>query len=210
MLSSRANSDVMRVRNEWRSPSGELLLQEQTTIRVYENRLLAYDIRLTAAAKAVTFGDTEEGFFAFRLADSLREEATGRVVNADGLTTAKGCWGKTSDWVDYHGRIAGRTFGVAIFDHPRNFRRSRYHVRDYGLFTINPYGESDYTKGERPPSPVTIPPGETLRLRYGIYFHDGDALQGRVATVFNSWISPPEDSTTCHSDPTHDRPQVSQ
>ena len=189
VVQNDANPAILQVRNDWISPTGEVVLHERTTIRIYDHRLLDYDIQFTAGEDHVTFGDTEEGFFAFRMADSMREEEAGQVVNADGLKTAKCCWGQTSDWVDYYGRIDGKTFGVAIFDHPLNFRRSRYHVRDYGLFTINPFGESDYTKGDRPAAPLTIQAGETLQLRYGMYFHDDDTVQGRVAPVFKDWVS---------------------
>jgi|GEM_PF-374895 len=188
VVQTGANPAIIRVRNDWIAPDGQLVLQERTTICIYENRLLTYDIRFRAGEKDVTFGDTEEGFFAFRMADSMREEATGKVVNADGMQTAKACWGKTSAWVDYSGQVEGNTFGVAIFDHPLNFRPSRYHVRNYGLFTINPFGERDYTEGHLPARPVTLPAKTSLRLRYGMYFHPGDVESGNVAIVYQDFL----------------------
>ena len=179
-----SNPAILKVKNEWLDQDGKVVLRECMKISIYENRLLIYDIRFTAGEKPVTFGDTEEGFFAFRMADSMCEENTGEVTNADGLQSAKGCWGRQSDWVDYSGEVEGRTFGVAIFDHPLNFRRGRYHVRDYGLFTINPFGERDYTKGRLPAQPVTLPAEASLQLRYGMYFHQGDNKSAKVNRVY--------------------------
>ena len=183
-----ANPAIVQVQNDWIGPDGEVVLHEHTTIRIYEHRLLAYDIRFTAGEHDVTFGDTEEGFFAFRMADSMREQETGEVVNADGVQSAKGCWGKTSNWIDYSGQVEGNTYGVAIFDHPLNFRPSRYHVRDYGLFTINPFGQRDYTEGRLPAQPVVLPTETSLRLRYGMYFHLGNVESGNLATVYQEFL----------------------
>lgn len=189
VVQSGSNPAVLKLHNLWFAPDGTPLLHEHTTICIFENRLLTYDIQFTAKDTEVTFGDTEEGFFAFRMADSMREEATGQVVNADGLKTAKGCWGKPSRWVDYSGQVDGATFGVAIFDYPLNFRPGRYHVRDYGLFTISPFGEHDYTEGQLPVSPVTLKAGSSLRLRYGVYFHKGDVDTGNVSKVYQLFLS---------------------
>ena len=180
---------VMQLRHRWISPTGTAVLNERTTVSIHRHRLFCFDIRLTAMDERVTFEDTEEGFFAIRLAPYLCEEQTGRVVNAAGVRGAKHCWGKTSDWIDYYGQIEGQTYGVAIFDHPSNFRRSRYHVRDYGLFAISPFGEESYSRGELNRQPVTLAAGATLQLRYGIYIHDGDTNQGAVAAVYRAFAS---------------------
>ena len=199
VLESAGSPAILQVNNRWIAPDDTLILREHTTISVYDNRLLIYDIRFTAGGKKVTFDDTEEGFFAFRMADSLREEATGRVTNADGLKTAKGCWGKTSPWVDYYGKVQGEEYGAALLDHPSNFRRSRYHVRDYGLFTISPFGESDYTDGVLPAQPVVLATGASLRLRYGLYFHAGETESANVPGVYEQFLNQPDVSEAAGS-----------
>jgi hypothetical protein len=55
---------------------------------------------------------------------------------------------------------------------PKNFRRSWFHARDYGLLVANPFGRQAFTKGK--PSQVVVKKGETLTLRFGVLVHDSD------------------------------------
>jgi hypothetical protein len=178
-----------KVVNHWLGKDSEPVVIESTFISINANRVIAYDAELIAGNNPVSFKDTKEGMFALRVADSMSGDRGGMIENAEGLHGESQCWGKTADWVDYDGHVDGKLVGVAIFDNPHNFRRSRYHVRDYGLFAISPFGEHGYTNGRNRPAPVTLVPGESLLLRYAIYVHDGDTRAADVAGAYRQYVA---------------------
>ncbi len=177
---------VLSVVNEWQTLEGKLVVTEKTDITIHPNRLLTYNITFVAPQHDVTFGDTKEGLFGFRMVNSMREKEGGSVVNAEGKKGTKECWGKPSKWVDYYGSVEGKTYGVTLMDHPDNFRASRYHVRNYGLFSVSPFGERAYAKNEA--QPATIKTGKSLTLRYAVYFHNGDTKTGGVAAAYDQFV----------------------
>lgn len=181
---------IFEVINQWQHPeSGEPQLTETAVITIHANRLLVYDMLFTASHVAAEFEDTKEGMFGIRVAPSMKEKNGGHVVASDGSETTKNCWGKPFPWIDYYGTVDGKTVGVAIMDHPANFRPSRYHVRDYGLFSISPFGNHAYTNGVEEAAPVHLKKNESLRLRYGMYLHDGDTKAGNVAAAWDQFVS---------------------
>ena len=108
----------------------------------------------------------------------------GHIVTAKGDRDAA-AWGTRADWCDYFAEHNGKTYGVAIFDHPKNLRHPTWWMaRDYGLFTANPFGQHDFEVAAKHPAgkgDYTIPAGGTLTLRYRFYFHMGDEKAGKVA-----------------------------
>lgn len=187
VVKAQGNPAEFRVVNHWLDADGKPLVTEQVTVSIYANRLIAYDLAFSAGEKPVTFGDTKEGMFGIRVANSLRGKEGGKIANAEGAKGESQCWGKESKWVDYVGNVEGKQYGIALFDHPGNARKSRFHVRDYGLFTVSPFGQKAYTNGELPENPLTLAPGQSVRLRYGLYVHEGDAAQGQVGEVYQTF-----------------------
>ena len=179
-------------RNDWLGPDGGKVLTDERTLRLGADeatRWIDFDITLTAAADEVDFGDTKEGSFGLRIAESMRTDRKmgGKIITSEGLEDDK-AWGKPASWVDYHGPVQGQTLGIAILNHPSSFRYpTGWHVRTYGLFAANPFGEGDF-RGEKVESSYKLKKGESLTLRYRVIFHKGDEKEGKIAEAFAKYV----------------------
>ncbi len=190
---SEGDPASFRVVNHWLDNQAKPILIETTTVSIYSNRLIACDIQLSSNGSRVTFGDTKESLIGIRIADSMREGygGTGKVVSANGTMGSKNCWGKQFPWLDCYGPIGTRTYGVAFFDHPSNQPRGRFHVRDYGLLALNSFGEQSFTNAPAKRGPTTLAPGRSIRLRYGVYVHEGAPQTGKVAQAYAAYTKMP-------------------
>jgi hypothetical protein len=193
---------VIKTRNNWVSPAGKTVCTDELTVRVHNRpdneRLVDYEITIHASNGEVTFGDTKEGSMAVRIAETMRlkpnkenaGKTTGHIVNAEGVRDGD-TWGKRSTWVDYYGPVAGKTVGIAMFDHPSNPRHPTWwHVRDYGLFAANPFGKHDFEnlKDDKTAGNLVIPAGKSVTFRYRLYFHEGDEKQAKVAERYAEYL----------------------
>lgn len=183
---------VIVTRNAWLAPDGRKICEDERTLRFDTDgdaRWIDFDISLKATDGDVVFGDTKEGTFGIRVAESLRVDAKrgGRIVNSHGQIDAE-AWGQPADWVDYHGPIDGQTVGIAILNHPSSFGYpTRWHVRTYGLFAANPFGLRDFSSDKTSNGSFTLPRGETIAVRYRVLFHRGDERNAMVAESFSSY-----------------------
>ena len=183
----------------WNGPDGERLLTETRVMafgRPGGSNVIDFDLVLAAAAESVRLGDTKEGTFAVRMATELEEPhlrakgiaRTGKIENASGLTTEANTWGKRSPWVDYVGSVKGEPMGVAIFDHPGNPKYPTYwHVRGYGLFAANIFGEHDFHADESRDGSITLTKGEVLRFRYRVVVHAGSTREADLSRSHAEW-----------------------
>ena len=181
-------SGTLEATFSWRGPTGTRMLREKRTMTFRgdgPNRIIDFDEILTAETH-VEFADTKEGFFAIRLADSLREANGGAMTNSLGASGEKNVWGKRAEWVDYHGTADGLAVGITIFDHPGNPNHPpRWHSRAYGLFAVNPFGLKDFEPGSSEKGGLALAAGKQLRFRYRVLIHSGvlgrDALAAQYA-----------------------------
>jgi hypothetical protein len=172
-------------------PKGKVLLVENRDMIFYSDpklRIIDFHITLTAA-QDVTIGDTKEGAFAIRLADVFTEKKGGKMVDANGRIGMVNVWGKRSNWVDYTAMVDGEQLGVAIFDNPQNPHAPTYwHARDYGLFSLNPFGQNSFDENQ-PENKTHLAPGQKLTFRWRVVVHPGDAASGGVAELYKQFLS---------------------
>ena len=198
-VKSGADSGSISATFDWNDLSGRTLVSERRTMdfrRVDGNNVVDFDIVLSAESDSVKFGDTKEGTFAVRIATELEEQhfrakgipRTGTITNAHGAKTEANTWGKRSPWVDYAGTLAGKPKGIAIFDHPTNPKHPTYwHVRGYGLFAANIFGEHDFYADASRDGSITVNKGETLRFRYRVVIHQGLGGSEAIEHMFRAW-----------------------
>ncbi len=185
-----------RTGTDWVDPSGKKVAEDVRSVTVYAipaGWLMDLQITVRPVNGPVTFGDTKEGSFGVRVADSMRVSGgSGHILMSTG-TTDRQAWGTRADWVDYYGPVDGVPVGIAIMDHPQNLRHPTYwHVRDYGLFAANPFGIHEFVKGAAPGSGnYTIEPGSELTLRYRVLLHKGGPADAHINEVWWDYAEPP-------------------
>lgn len=193
---------VLRAKRRWETPEKKVVATDELTLRIQavpQGRLLDYEITLTAPKDSpIVFGDTKEGTMAIRLPQwmTLPHKFKGKMVDGTGKLVSSGgdegtaVWGKRAEWADYFGPYRGKTYGVAIFDHPTNPRHPTWwHARDYGLFAANPFGRHDFEglKDRPKAGDYTVPAGEKVTFRYRIYIHEGATAAAGVAERYKDY-----------------------
>jgi len=188
---------VIKSRDKWISAEGKLICTDERVFRIYApaqpaERIFDFEVTLHASEVPLTLGDTKEGTMAMRLAETMRLKGNpglGHIVNSAGVRDGE-TWGKRADWCDYFGPVEGKTVGVAIFDHPGNPRHPTWwHVRDYGLFAANPFGQHDFENlPDKSAGDFTIPAGKSVTFRYRFYLHQGDEQQAKIAEKYQEYL----------------------
>ncbi|MHC4559663.1 MAG: DUF6807 domain-containing protein [Planctomycetota bacterium] len=200
----------------WIDQNGNILLEENRSMVFLagENEYaIDFSIDLTARQTEVVFDDIEEGVFAIRVADCLRESnpkvilkhgqrlpkesvsGTGRYFSSNGDETAKNVWGKRARWVALQGIRKGKVVGVAVINHPASINYPTYwHVRSYGLFSANPLGQGDFQRQSRyKNNPVqllrlTLKKGQKAHFRFLVIIYEGIRIKKQMEERFREYV----------------------
>ncbi len=186
----------------WIDSVGKELLAERTEYHFIANgsiRIIDRITTLTATSDTVKFKDTKEGMFGIRVARQLQiptkedlilkeskggtttvkalsaADITGNYRSSEGITGEE-VWSTRAKWMDLYGTIGGENISLVICDHPENQSYPTYwHARGYGLFSANPLGAYDFTKGKETIS-FKIPAGKSSTFRYRVIVSSGAFL----------------------------------
>jgi hypothetical protein len=186
--------------NEWITRDGKRKMVEESRDMKFYNlprsqRILDMTVTFFASDGDVFFGDTKEaGLVSVRVYPTMTVGApgTGKIENAYGGINENETWGKMAQWCDYSGFVDSNKVGIAVFDHPKNFRYPTYwHVRNYGLMTTNIFGTGAFENDPSRDGSWTLKAGEKLVLKSRVYIHIGDASDGKVGEKYHDFINPP-------------------
>lgn len=182
--------------NDWVGSDGAKQMEDVREFTFYNcqaERIVDVYIRFIGSDGDVYLGDTKEGgVLSIRVASSMDGDRGGLIVNSRGGATEAHTWGKPAEWVDYSGPVGDKTMGITVMDSPTSFRYpSRWHVRDYGLFTANPFALKYYEPDKGVNGDHTIPKGGEIAFKYRVYVHEGNAEQAAVAARYDDFVSPP-------------------
>src|SRR5262249_42605741 len=142
----------------------------------------------------------KEGSLGVRIRELINGNHKGVLTNAEGKTgegrrpnrDKKGCWGLVSAWCDYSGPIDEKTTaGITLFADPKNTIDTAWHVGNYGLMAANPFGAekpAGFPDRAGNNTPVKLAKGEHLKLRYGVFVHEGDVKTGKVADCYSKFV----------------------
>jgi hypothetical protein len=130
----------------------------------------------------VAIKKTNHSLFSARMAADLSVKNGGTMINAEGLKSEEGTFGKGSPWIDFYGKRGNTTEGLAIMQHPSNpWYPSPWFTRDYGFMSPTPmYWPQNGTD-------TKMKKGETLLLRYRVLVHGGTNTEADIAGQFEKY-----------------------
>ena len=153
-MKSGTDVGVIKARNKWVAADGTVVCTDERTLRFYNpggasERLLDFEITIFASNGELTFGDTKEGTMAVRLAETMRQPkgkvGKGHIVNSDGVRDDADLGQARRSGATTTGRSRARRSASRFSTIPQNPRYPTWwHVRDYGLFAANPFGQHDF------------------------------------------------------------------
>ncbi|MCS6830003.1 MAG: PmoA family protein [Armatimonadota bacterium] len=175
-------------RNEWRTPQGQVLCTDTREVCVYDMgdlRIIDFTVTVRAGDQPLRFGDTKEGTFGIRIPSSMElRRGKGNILTAEGKRD-KDAWGTRAVWCTYSGDNGGEVYSISVFDHPANpHHPTHWHVRDYGLFSANPFGWRDFQNNPNVDGSITVPAGGQVTFRYRVIFAKGAIPAERLNALY--------------------------
>jgi hypothetical protein len=176
--------DKAVVENEciWRRPGADAPIKDKRKITVTipskDKFIIDFDVTMEMLMD-VNIEKTNHSLFSGRMDPDLAVINGGTMINAEGETSEKGTFGKSSPWIDFYGQRMGKTEGMAILQHPSNkWYPAPWFTRDYGFFSPTPMYWPENDKN------ISLKKGDLIKLRYRVIVHSGNQIEAGIAEEF--------------------------
>ena len=184
--------DAAQVKTVLRHKSHEFgeVLKETWTLTIYPLREhFLFDLE---SEQQNTSGDTlflnkyHYGGLGFRGSRQWNVDDTRNFKNRWNVLSSEGIRDSAANasharWVDAWGKLDDVVVGVAVFNHPENFR----YPQAIRVHPVMPYWAfSPVVDG-----PFYIAPGVYYKSKFRYYVHDGEPSAGVIETFFNQWAT---------------------
>lgn len=186
LIQSEGNQVVIENECIWRRPGAMAPIKDFRKITISAPSADLYQIDFDVTMEMlidVTIKKTNHSLFSGRIDPDLAVINGGTMLNANGDKGEKETFGKKSPWMDCSGkRGSAKEEGIAIMQHPsNNWYPSPWFTRDYGFFSPTPmyWPENDKT--------TDLKKGQTIKLRYRVLVHSGNAATAKVAELFEKY-----------------------
>jgi Methane oxygenase PmoA len=168
---------------EWAAPMGRVAATEARIFRIEAApQMLVIDLesQLSAVEWGFTIGPTRHAYFNVRVAESIAVMSGGAIIDDRGVRDADAITGAGSRWIDYSGPVGGGALaGVAVCPDPRDHDETTWFVTDWGVVTGGPFRNRSHK----------VEKGASIRLRYRVLVHDGDAKDAKVAERLHEYLA---------------------
>ncbi len=184
---------VMRMVNHWISEadkSVQLIEVRRTEVRPLDGAkswLMIIDLEYSPPkGRTASFGATGFGLVAVRVAKSIGVyDGGGRILNSEGQVNEVEVFRKPARWCDYSGRITNEADGfggITLMNHPMNpHNPTAFHVRNDGWMGCCLSLDT----------PVEVTEAKPLRVRYGLWVHDGVPAPARSEAQWKAFTEMP-------------------
>ena len=183
---------MIATRNAWLAPDGKKVCEDQRTLRFDTDgdaRWIDFDITLKATDGPVTFGDTKEGTFGVRVAQTHQRRCqAGREDRQQPGTGRRGRMGpaRRLGRLPRPGRRPDRRH--RHLQSPQQFSLSHLLAReDLRPVRRQSVRSARVHRRQAAGGGTTLSPGQTMTLRYRVLLHRGDEKEGKVAEAFSAY-----------------------
>ena len=194
-LKASGSSASFTAKSKWVKPNGEVTLTDERHLTVTAlpdgGRQFDWLVTFTAPNADATFEDTKEGSMAIRVAPTMPVKGgKGHILTSEGIKDVK-AWGTKANWVAYYGPDPkGDAITITMMDAPGNLRHPTWwHVRDYGLFAANPFGQHDFEKGKenKTKGNYVLAKGQSFTQHYRILIQKGEPDTAKLNAAYEAF-----------------------